>query len=78
MSRGFTRSQVPLARKIALVRLIERVVRLQSSAYNKHVRVHVAEALTRRAALAPELARELQLLENALAGRSERPREVRA
>ena len=66
-------SQVPLARKMAMVRLIDRIARLHSPAYNKHLHAHLLEALARKEQIAPDLVREFELLADTLSGKPRPP-----
>ncbi len=67
---GAAGSHVPLARKVAIVRLVDRVAKLHSPAYNKHLHAHLLEALTRKEQLVPELAREFEALADTLSGKA--------
>ena len=65
-------AQVPVGRKIDIVRVMCRIARLQSPVYNKHLHTHFLEAMTRQQQMAPELAKEFEVLRNALSGKAEK------
>jgi len=67
---GAAGSQVPLARKVAMVRLVDCIAKLHSPAYNKHLHAHLLEALTRKEQLVPELACEFEALADTLSGKA--------
>jgi len=69
VSFGATSSQLSVARKVAIVRVIERVARLHSPAYNTHLHVHYREAMTRRDDLVPQVVEAFDVLAHTLAGK---------
>jgi len=68
-SLGATSSQLSVARKVAIVRMIERVARMHSPAYNTHLHAHYLEAMTRRDDLVPEVVDAFDVLAHTLAGK---------
>jgi hypothetical protein len=72
MVLGAPGAQVPVGRKIDIVRVMCRIARLQSPVYNKHLHAHFLEAMTRQQQMPPELASEFELLKTALLGKAEK------
>ena len=72
MALGASGAQVPVGRKIDIVRVMCRIARLQSPVYNKHLHAHFLEAMTRQHQMPPELASEFELLKTALSGKAEK------
>jgi hypothetical protein len=72
MVLGAPGAQVPVGRKIDIVRVMSRIARLQSPLYNKHLHAHFLEAMTRQQQMPPELASEFELLKTALSGKAEK------
>ena len=63
---GETARNLSTSRKVAMMRMVERVARLQAAAFNARLLPHYRHALSQSHLLAPEIAGELVLLGRAL------------